>query len=524
MKTIFPTGVTIYDPNRAYNGYFLEVPRMRFGNHEKSLYRSSNMQDDSGVTLRDMNGTIVNFWKFPQSKMCLRAELQPNGDMFVMFRQDKFMLYDWEGNLLESLMPASLGKYSRNEGRLTPEGHIIYLLVREVPEDYLKNVKDCPTIWWGVMRRKGESLLGDSIIISDWEGNIKWQWDSWEHLDVNDFSPVNALNDWTHGNTSRIIPENKWYDGGDQHFKPGNILFNPRNLDKIMIIDRDTKLIVWTWTHYEKGGLSHCHDPIMIEKGLPGEGNILLFDNGLFPRTRKRVGQSIIYELTPQSGEVAWRYDTVGYSNMAFFSKTMGTQQRLPNGNTLISEDNVGRIFQVAPSFDHPDGGDVVWEFISHASLSRCTMVPYDYTPQLRALSKPKEMRVTPPGNWYTRIKPDSHRKSEQDVFEIITHDPEPRYPTTSAFTWLGFCLSSATVDELMLIQDVPMTRELAESINTWSRDNGGFRNSEDLLKVPGITKELFEKFPVEMDDKFNVMLLYTGKLKGTKNDSDNEK
>jgi len=66
MRTIFPTGVTIYDPDRSYNGYFLEAPRMRFGNHEKPLYRSSNMQDDSGVTLRDMNGNIVNHWKCPQ--------------------------------------------------------------------------------------------------------------------------------------------------------------------------------------------------------------------------------------------------------------------------------------------------------------------------------------------------------------------------------------------------------------------------------------------------------------------------
>lgn len=171
---------------------------------------------------------------------------------------------------------------------------------------------------------------------------------------------MTALNDWTHGNTSRPIPENKWYDNGDERFKPGNILFCPRNLDTIIIIDRDTKEIVWTWTHNEKGGLSHCHDPLMIEKGLPGEGNIILFDNGLFPRSRKRVGQSIIYELNPKSGDIVWRYGTVGYSNMAFFSKTMGTQQRLPNGNTLISEDNIGRIFQVAPSPDHPDGGDIV--------------------------------------------------------------------------------------------------------------------------------------------------------------------
>ncbi|MBW1696282.1 MAG: helix-hairpin-helix domain-containing protein [Deltaproteobacteria bacterium] len=64
-----------------------------------------------------------------------------------------------------------------------------------------------------------------------------------------------------------------------------------------------------------------------------------------------------------------------------------------------------------------------------------------------------------------------------------------------------------------MLIQDFPMTKKLAKAINAWSRENGGFRNTKDLLKVPGMTKELFDKFPVKMDPKFNVMLLYTGKL-----------
>jgi hypothetical protein len=471
------------------------------------------MQDDRGVILRDMNGNIVNSWKTLRTKMPIRSRLQPNGDLFVMLRKDKFMLYNWEGKLLKSLKPAK-GGYARNDARITPEGDVIYLSARKVPKDFLKDVEDCPTKWWGVKRRKGVRLVGDSILISDWDGKIKWQWNSWEHLDVNNFSPMTALSDWTHGNTCFILPENKWYDGGDKRFKPGNIIYNPRNLDKVILIDRDTKKIVWTWTHNERGGMAHPHDTIMIEKGLPGAGNILLFDNGLFPRTRSRVGQSIVYELNPQTGEVAWRYETKGYANLAFFSKTMATQQRLPNGNTLISEDNAGRVFQVAPSASHPDGGEIVWEFVSRGSLMRSTFVPYDYTPQLRALPKPKEMRVTPPGNWYTQVKPDCQRKNKHDVFEFIAHDPEPSYPTTTAFTWLGFSLSSATVDELMLIQDIPMTMELAKAINTWSRNNGGFRKPEDLLKVSGMTQALLDKFPVRMDKKFNVMLVYTGKLK----------
>jgi hypothetical protein len=193
------------------------------------------------------------------------------------------------------------------------------------------------------------------------------------------------------------LPENKWYDGGDLRFKPGNVLFNPRNLDEVFIIDKETKKIVWSWTTDYKGGLSHCHETEMIERGLPGEGNILVFDNGLFPRHRDHVGQSYIIEINPVSKELVWKYETVGYSNIRFFSKTMGSQKRLPNGNTFISEDNTGRIFEVKHRGDHPDGGEIVWEYVAPAQVARCQPIPYDFCPQLKAMPKPKEDPVVPP-------------------------------------------------------------------------------------------------------------------------------
>ena len=48
------------------------------------------------------------------------------------------------------------------------------------------------------------------------------------------------------------------------------------------------------------------------------------------------------------------------------------------------------------------------------------------------------------------------------------------------------------------------MAGEPAKAINTWSYDNNGLKNPKDLLKVPGMTKELFDKFPVKMNPKFN--------------------
>ena len=232
-------------------------------------------------------------------------------------------------------------------------------------------------------------------------GETVWEWHAYDYLDLKIFSPIDPNTDWTHANTISPLPENKWYDAGDKRFKPGNILFSPRNLDKVVIIDKDTKKIVWEWTHTYKGGMAHQHEPQMIPKGFPGEGNIMLFDNGLFPRHRDHSGVSIVFEVNPITKDIVWKYESSGHSSTKFFSKTRGSVARLPNGNTFISEDNTGRIFQVTPA------GDIVWEYVNRSDVSRAIQYPYDYTPQFKAMPKPTELKVTPPNNLEWHLKPD---------------------------------------------------------------------------------------------------------------------
>lgn len=53
--TIYPTGTTIYDPEKAWNGYTL-FPI-----------------DDIGAILIDMNGRVVKVWKDFQTSCCRAA-------------------------------------------------------------------------------------------------------------------------------------------------------------------------------------------------------------------------------------------------------------------------------------------------------------------------------------------------------------------------------------------------------------------------------------------------------------------
>ena len=120
----------------------------------------------------------------------------------------------------------------------------------------------------------------------------------------------------------------------------------------------------------------------MIPKGYPGEGNILIYDNGLFARHRDHSGQSFILEVNPVSGETEWKYETVGYSNMRFFSKTNGVTQKLYGGNVFVTEDNTGRVYQIKPDKKHPDGGEIVWEYEHHGSFIFATFYKTDFCEQ----------------------------------------------------------------------------------------------------------------------------------------------
>jgi outer membrane protein assembly factor BamB len=119
-------------------------------------------------------------------------------------------------------------------------------------------------------------------------------------------------------------------------FREGNVLLSMRNINTIAIFDPETLSIEWLWG---PSNLTLQHHPTLLSNG-----NFLIFDNGL--------KKSKVLELDPLARKVVWEY-----KDPTFFSATRGSVQRLPNGNTLITESDTGRIFEVTSS------GDRVWEF-----------------------------------------------------------------------------------------------------------------------------------------------------------------
>jgi hypothetical protein len=112
------------------------------------------------------------------------------------------------------------------------------------------------------------------------------------------------------------------------------------------------------------------HDAQWIEPGCPGEGNILIFNNGLSrPDGRYSSVEEIIppvdstgnYSSTPGAPygpkNPIWIYTADNPTD--FYASVMSGNQRFPNGNTLICDGPSGTFFEVTPD------NEIVWEYIN---------------------------------------------------------------------------------------------------------------------------------------------------------------
>lgn len=245
-------------------------------------------------------------------------------------------------------------------------------------------------------------LLDDIIYEVDWAGNQTFLWNAADHIDEFGFDE-DALahiylfaGDWLHVNAISRLGENHWYDDdpGDTRFHPENIILDSHHAGFIVIIDHQTGEVLWRvgpdysegFPEADLGPLIGMHNVHMIPKGLPGEGNILVFDNGsksgwggkgLFSyKFKYSRSYSRIVEFDPMTLEIVWEHSPrLGHD--ISYSALMSSAQRLPNGNTLINSANPGRLIEVTPEHE------IVWEWIepTHPAVYTAIRVPPEWMP-----------------------------------------------------------------------------------------------------------------------------------------------
>jgi len=159
--------------------------------------------------------------------------------------------------------------------------------------------------------------------------------------------------------------------GSNALFRKQNILVTSRNQNRIFIVDRQSRSLVWEWG---KGVLEAPHNAMWL-----GNGNILVLDNGVERKTSR------VLEVDPTTGKVVWKYPDKKGSE--FYCETRGLVQRLANGNTLITNAVGGEAFEVTPA------GDTVWQYFAKVveNTSR--------RPVLMSVRRYSESWVEPLGN-----------------------------------------------------------------------------------------------------------------------------
>ena len=330
--------VSIYDPDRASNGYNLDLYKRRI------------------PILFDMNGRIVHAW--PEARVKSRVRLLPNGSILGIALARSIIEYDWDGNTVwERQFKGQIPHH--DVIRLANGNTVTILATRKKPTD--------------------------DIIEFDPQGEIVWEWDAAEHLSFYWTDLKINKKDTTHINSVQELPPNRWFDQGDDRFRPGNLLISARNLDAVFVIDKETKKIVWTYDTE----LDQQHEAVMTGPGVTGHGSILIFNNGA--KNKYVTRRSSIDEIDPGSGSRVWTYraDT-------FLSQTGGIEQMLPHGNILIASSLGRRIFEITRE------GELVWEWTPSFKPKRPNRYPFDFCPQLAGLNRPTPTRITPaPGYLY---------------------------------------------------------------------------------------------------------------------------
>ncbi len=324
--------VTIFDPDRAWNGYTLAF----YANRIPILF--------------DMNGRIVHRW--PAARVKSRLRLLEDGHLLAIALGRGVVEYDWQGQEVWR-WEADHGFAHHDVIRLG-NGNTVTLIRPD----------------------KGRF---DDIVEVDPDGKIVWQWDSADHLEPYILPKGWSKVDVTHLNSIQELPANRSFDQGDQRFRPGNFLVSSREMNLVFIIDKLSGDLVWTY----RGDLEKQHEPLMIGPESPRAGNILIFNNryGSFYADR----QSSVLEIDPSTGTLLWQFRSDG-----FFSPTSGVEQPLPNGNVLITSSRGGRTFEITR------GGRTVWEWSPPFDTTRSGRYAWDHCPQLASLDRPELVAVRP--------------------------------------------------------------------------------------------------------------------------------
>ena len=312
-------GVTCYEQGRIEPGYVLFAPA---GGSECYLFGE--------------RGDIAHQWRLPR-KLGNYGQLLENGNLLVSTKQSGGPKLAAGGGWLLELDPHGdiiwehTDPSQHHDFNPTPNGNVIYLAWELTPSKEAERVK-------GGMPDSDHDdggIYEDVLREVDRNGKIIWEWRLKDHFPYDKYPLRHASNrhEFAHANTCYVQAD-------------GNILVSFRQIDLVILVNRQTNEIIWEMADRSWGGQ---HDSQQLDNG-----NIILFANG---SEQSSPEHSRILEIDPNTKETVWQYK--GQPAVTFFSPRVSGVHRMANGNTFICEGFHGRMFEVTQA------GKIVWEYIS---------------------------------------------------------------------------------------------------------------------------------------------------------------
>ena len=420
-----PTELVYWDRDKAMPGYQM-IRGMGAGSR--------------GAYLVDMAGEVVNFWPGFSD-----AYLLEDGRMFGAMGPSTFAVVDWNG----------VEYWKFTEGRETYHPHHDFLRIyNKALEDYtVLYIANVDLSHEEVVALGGdpdatdryERTQMDAIVEVDRNGDVVWEYHFTDHV-VQDVSPElpnyvgsgQSIADFPGRldiNWGLVSRDYLHLNGIDYNADNGHLAISANRTHEIYIVDHDGTFVAGDpeesmrlaaseagdflyrfgnpaiygqgesphyakkdWSLEEFSGhkqMGGTHDIQWIEEGLPGAGDLLLFNNGLsVPRgLGDSDPQSEVLQINPYldangvdtgryvnppdagytskmpiecseeparakrlfSNQIVWMYHTTD----GFNSHHGSAVQRLPNGNTMVQLARVGRLLEITPD------GEIVWEYVN---------------------------------------------------------------------------------------------------------------------------------------------------------------
>lgn len=378
-----------------------------------TLYGALNGNDSDRTILINNDGDILNEW-IGADRVASTAYLLPGGELLRPCKAGsqngpaiggRIQKFSYDGEVLWDFTWGDENNQPHHDMCPMPNGNVLVVAwdKKTQAEGIAAGRQNLNTAIW-------PTQIVEIMPTGPSSGEVVWEWHLWDHI-IQDISPsipnygvisehpekidINKGNimggggggggsagDWIHVNAL------------DYHPDLDQIVFSSNSLDEIFIIDHSITTeeaagpagdFLYRWgnpSNYERKGehvLWNVHGVNWIDEGLPGENNLILFNNGNDDNSSDLIEfippllEDGTYEIAenqpfaPLPGNYVFFYESND-----FHGDHLCGVYRLPNGNTVATNGPGQEVREVNTE------GEIVWQHFTPFTIMRAVKYSYD--------------------------------------------------------------------------------------------------------------------------------------------------